>query len=64
MIDLHGQLDRLKDNYRKLKMKQIQDNLNSSEYIMYDLYPDLSKDQEDDIKRRGHYVPLVPTDKD
>jgi hypothetical protein len=64
MIDLQGQLDRLKDNYRKLKKKQIQDKLNSSEYIMYDLYPDLIKDQEEDIKKRGRYVPLGPTDKD
>jgi hypothetical protein len=61
MIDLQGQLERLKDNYRKLKKKQIKSKLTWSEYIMYDLYPELIIDQEEDIKKRGRYVPLHRT---
>jgi hypothetical protein len=65
MIDLQGQLERLIDNYRKLRKKDGQGKLNTwSDNLLYEMYPGLIEDQRKDIEIRGRYVPLSPTDKD
>jgi hypothetical protein len=59
MIDLQGQLERLVDNYRKLREKDGQGKLITwSNHLLYDMYPGLIEDQKKDIKIRGRFVPL------
>jgi hypothetical protein len=59
-IDLEGQLERLKENYKKLKRKEMKGPLTYAEKIMINVYPDLIKDQENQIKNDGRYVDLNP----
>jgi hypothetical protein len=63
MIDLQGQLERLVDNYRKLREKDGQGKLISwSDHLLYEIYPELIEDQRQDIEIRGRFVPLGPVD--
>jgi hypothetical protein len=63
MIDLQGQLERLVDNYRKLREKDGQGKLISwSDHLLYEIYPGLIEDQRQDIEIRGRFVPLGPVD--
>jgi hypothetical protein len=59
VIDLQGQLERLVDNYRKLREKDGQGKLITwSNHLLYDMYPGLIEDQRKDIEIRGRFVPL------
>jgi hypothetical protein len=54
MINLQGQLERLVDNYRKLREKDGQGKLKTwSNHLLYDIYPGLIEDQRKDIEIRG-----------
>jgi hypothetical protein len=65
IIDLQGQLERLVDNYRKLREKDGQGKLITwSNHLLYEMYPGLIEDQRKDIEIRGRFVPLGPVDKD
>jgi len=64
MIDLQGQLERLVDNYRKLREKDGQGKLKTwSDLLLYEMYPGLIEDQRKDIEIRGRYVPMGSIDK-
>jgi len=54
VIDLQGQLERLVDNYRKLRKKDGQGKLITwSNHLLYEMYPRLIEDQRKDIDIRG-----------